>query len=850
MIENDAKLEELVKKSMEILSFTDAIRPAKITSPQTYVFHSISVGTLSYTICKKIAEVDSEGIKNLEDIYNYDYRDLCYFGGFFHDWMKLYSTKEKEGFKFLPDAKERAKELAKKTGIPNAEKLVDHIYTFAEGPLSNNAELPLWVSVKLADMLMISEITSASDIYKFAESLNYIDALRALRSYGLDLYYITASPRLFTILASEDIINSVNGTPLIIYKDGFVYISSKDSQPLPLSKILEIFINKFKSVDINDLVNNIEKCIRNKEEEWNELNLGNFSVLYNEKSGEKKAKQLNAFLPTKICSPFEDIVGNLSPQGKIQVVEKVIKDLRDTIPYGIIVYFAEKFSRNDGDYIKDKLGIKDKFPKYLSGIKLEDTQKIIDEILNAIKEKYSKSVSNLTIASFVKKSFGGYVRDDLDLGKTQPKNYCVVCGTPIYDEAVNFKQFSSVLGGKTEIWIPRETGLDEIDRVRDSWVICPICNYEAMELSKNFAPPFILVTFYPGIPIQLLETLNNITIGDVGKKSLQSLVMSKKSTYYDVFAVSFDKIRNFSKNIKADYLGGKIIIPSVDITNKKSTRLDKSTLNDILFYIPYVSSVYLFSPIIISGSIYDFPIVSNTFEISSEINYLWTRANEQVQDPNYATLLLLLAYNAKYSVLKSTFKNRDEFDNVLNSMINEMDLFASVSRSLSVISFGMAINESEDENRLARNIMFFIPFLDFAFSRVDKMGESFSKSLNIIANVLADVIKDKNVSKHQVVGFLRDGIDMFFKSYMLSKEDRISIAANAALNTLSNNFSIRDEDSKIIFPSLRNIFSNLYDIEVSSDRSLSISISTALVNWLYLLYLYKKSGEKEVEENE
>ncbi|QIW22847.1 CRISPR-associated protein [Sulfolobus sp. S-194] len=851
------ELQKLILKSMEILPFTDAIKPAKVASPQTYVYHSISVGTLSYTICEKIAEVDSEGLKNLENIYGYDYRELCYFGGFFHDWMKLYSTKEEKSFKFLPDAREKARELAKKTGIPNAEKLVDHVYTFAEGPLSNNLELPLWLSVKLADMLMISEINSVSDVYKFAESPNYIDAIRALRNYGLDLHYISASPRLFTILASEDIMKSVNGTPLITYKDGFVYISGTDSSPLPLSKIREIFESRFRSVDIKNIADQIERCISNKEEEWNKLNSGDFSVLYNEKSGEKKPKQLNAFLPTKVCTPFEDVVGNLSPQDRIAVAEMIIGKLRDKIPYGVITYFTEKFSRYDEDYIKSKLDIKDKFPKYLEGIKLEDTQKLIDQILNAIREKYSKVGANLTIASFVKKSFNGYINDDIDLEKIPPKNYCVVCGIPIYDEVVNFKQFSTLLGGKTEIWIPRETGLDEIDRVRDNWAICPICNYEALQLKGDFAPPFILVSFYPGVPILLLEALSTITSalnsqsGDEEKKSLQSLVISKHSTYYNVFIHSLYKIQTFSKSVKADYLGGKVIIPATEITSKKSTRLDKNTLNDILYYIPYVSSVYLFSPIIISASIYDFPITTNTFEISSEINYLWTRVGKTTEEdnPNYITLLLLLAYNAKYTALRNTYKNRDEFENVLNSMINDMDMFASVSRSLSVIALGIAVNEarSEDESKLIRNIKFFIPFLDFAFSGVDKMGESFSKSLNAIAKVLVDAVKDQKVSKHQIVGFLRDGIDMFFKSYMLDKDDRISIAANTALNTLSNNFNITDEDSKNLFYNLKNVFSNLYEIESTSDRSLAISISTALVNWLYLLYLYRKSGEEENE---
>lgn len=837
---------DLLTKSMEILKFTDAIKSAKRNSPQTFIFHSASVGTLALAICEEIEKVSPDDMKRLEDLYGIDdFRSLCYFSGFFHDWMKLYSVEEEGKFKIQPNAINDAKELAKRTGIPKSDLLIEHLSTYAEGHVVNRDETPLWVSVKIADMLMISDIMSVTDVFEYAMSGNYSDAVNELeKGYGLHLHYIKSSDRLFTLLASEDIVKKViQGRALISYKDGVVYLS-RTEEKIGLKSIYDIFYSRLHGgADITELSNRIEECIKSKEEDiWRNVVLGKYEVLYDEKG---KSKQVNAVFPTKKCGYFEDVVGLLEPNVRFSVAQKVINDLKDEIPHAVLAYFIEKFSSKDKEYIKDAIGIEDKFPNYIVSIG-NNVNQYIDKIIEVLKSRYSSTSGSWdnTLLSFVKKSFtGSNVVDDLPSVTTAPKNYCTVCGMPIYDQSVRFKEYNELLKGKTEIWIPRERGLAEIDSIRDSWAICPICNYEAKEMKSEILPPYIIVSFYPAIPIDLLTTLYfdpSKVYSDFVKNNDKTRLTS---IYHDIildksFKQIYDEaggsLTGTQKIARPDYLGSKVIIDLREVLGEKiSTRLNKNELNISLAVAPFVSIAYLVAPLFVSSNVYDFPLVTSNIAIMSDINYNWLKG-----DNNYTTLLLLLSYRAKYSALRS-YSEKSELENNLNSMINEMDLFASVDKSLSVISTGMSVDE-----KFFSRIKFFVNFLNFSFGKVSKMGESFSKSLGIISSILNEVIRDKDVSKHDVVGFLRDGIDIFFKTTVLeNKEDRVNIAASTALNTLQSKYSIGDEISKRIYPFIRDIFSNLYEIEEKSDRSLAISISNSIVNWLYVLFLYKRSGE-------
>ena len=843
-IEYQEALKTLVNESLSILKFSEAVKSAKMNSAQSNIYHAVSVATLTTAIGEEISKSveGSEGILVLKKIYKTDYRRLCYYSGFFHDWVKFYS--ETSG-SVPADARQKAKELAKQSKIPDSDVLIDYIADFAEGHLPNNIEAPLWVSVKIADMLMISDIYSISDVFRFARKLNYQEAVRILNGYNLYLSYIKTSPRLFTLLISDDLLKEIEGKPLISYKDGIVYLS-RGKKTVSLSKIYRIYNEKLHSAENKDSnIEEIKRCLNGKREEWEALNLGKYKEVLYDKDG--KAKTYQSFLPSKTCKPFEDIVNRLKTSDKFEVAKRVIEDLRDDIPYAVITYFIEKFSREDENYVRNYLGIKEKFPAYLEQI---NAKAFLSKIIQALQERYTPqstltSQDDLTLKAFVKKSFNGDVSDDLPSVNEKPKNYCVVCGTPIYDSPVSFVRYGSLVGGKSEIWIPRETGLKKVDNIRKYWAICPFCSYEAEQMNGNFKPPYIIISFYPGVPVDLLSLLRF----DYSKIEPYYVYMNVKNdkSFLDVYIKSGGhaepKEIDLSHEVKPDYFGAKAVIPLQRImpTEKKlSTRLTKNELNHLLYYAPFVSISYLASPLFISSNIYDFPLTTKNFEVFSDIKYTWLRS----ETDNYTKMLLLLAYSAKYKALKDMFGRNDDMENNLNSMANDMDLFSSVDISLGILATGMAV----EEKRFFGKVKFFVPFLNFALKKINPqvspMGEILSESVDSLAEILKETTKG-NESKHDIVGFLRDGIEMFFKSTVLDKEDRINISASAALNTLSLKYNLNETQTKIAFSKLRDIFSELYGVEEKSDRSLAISISTSLVNWLYILYLYKRSGEED-----
>jgi len=129
---------------------------------------------------------------------------------------------------------------------------------------------------------------------------------------------------------------------------------------------------------------------------------------------------------------------------------------------------------------------------------------------------------------------------------------------------------------------------------------------------------------------------------------------------------------------------------------------------------------------------------------------------------------------------------------------------------------------------------------------VSKMGENIRSSIFSIAYVLKDVIKSQKVSKYDVTGFLREGIDVFFRtsSVVKDKEDRIGISVNASIASLENKYSLDDSQRARVYSALQNIFEALHRIEEQADRSLAISIANTLSNWLYIAYKLVSQGDK------
>ncbi|MFP3165173.1 MAG: CRISPR-associated protein [Acidianus sp.] len=829
--QTDEKLISLVRESLNSISLRQGVKEAKVKSPQSYAFHTLSVATLSLDICRAIynsSDLGKSQLEKLSENYNLPFEELCFYGGFLHDWNKLEGNEE------------AAKDIIKKLGLP--EEFLYGIPTMAEGHLPDNLHMPVWVSIKLADMLLISDIGSVKDVFYFANSDAYKNAVEALKNYNLELNYISSTFRLFTLIASKDLLDKIFSKeagyfPLMSYSDGLVFLRRKNSQQILLSKVLDLLneeIFSSSSQGIEEKVNEIKKCITNKEDLFRQMNIDVKSVIYDEKG---KVRQLNAFLPSKVCKPFEDVVGNLDNKSKIEVAKRIIEELRGDVPFGVLVYFVNKFSKGDEDYIRRGLGIKEKSLTYLENI--TDVQEKIDKILELIEKKYPATQGvDKTLLYYIKHSFSGNVLDDLPSAVESPKDYCVVCGMPIYsDNPVRFVQYASELKGKAEIWIPREKGLEEIDRVRDDWKVCPICIYEANLMRDRITPPYFIVTFYPGIPISLLNII------DFDFSQGIRYYVDEGETYLNAFEKLGGKLMPYTKKALPAYFSSKVIIKASEVTNfNLSTRLSKSDVNKLLPYTPMLSIIFLTSSVLISSDIHEIPIIHERIvSITSTYNYNFMKS----LDSNLTTLYSIFAYSAKYDAMKKIC--RSDLDNCLGYLTEESDLYSSVDPALGVLSIGMGVGTPiENDEKFFSTFLPISGFLLKVAGMVSKMGESIKSSIFSIAYVLKDIIKSQKVSKYDVTGFLRDGIDMFFKtsSVVKDKEDRIGISVNASISSLENKYSLDDSHRAQAYSALQNIFDTLYRIEEEADRSLAISIANTLSNWLYIAYKLVSQGDK------
>jgi len=115
-----------------------------------------------------------------------------------------------------------------------------------------------------------------------------------------------------------------------------------------------------------------------------------------------------------------------------------------------------------------------------------------------------------------------------------------------------------------------------------------------------------------------------------------------------------------------------------------------------------------------------------------------------------------------------------------------------------------------------------------------------------MAYALKDIIRSQKVSKYDVTGFLRDGIDMFFKtsSVVKDREDRVGISVNAAISSLENKYPLDDSHRSQVYSALQDLFNTLYGIEEEADRGLAISIANTFSNWLYIAYKLVSQGDK------
>jgi hypothetical protein len=218
---------------------------------------------------------------------------------------------------------------------------------------------------------------------------------------------------------------------------------------------------------------------------------------------------------------------------------------------------------------------------------------MIDKVLLLLEKRYQATQGvDKTLQYYVKHSFSSDVLDDRPSTNETPKDYCVVCGMPIYsDSPVRFVQYAEELGGRSEIWIPREKGLEEIDKkisqgkksrgkksqndrkksqnytVRDSWKVCPICIYEANLMKDEVKPPYFIVTFYPGVPIDLVNIIDFDFSAFAFGEEIEYRV-DEKDSYLEAFEKLGGKLAPSEEKVMPAYFSSKVIIKAKDVENK------------------------------------------------------------------------------------------------------------------------------------------------------------------------------------------------------------------------------------------------------------------------------------------
>ncbi|TRM85309.1 hypothetical protein DJ526_11390, partial [Sulfolobus sp. A20-N-G8] len=212
--------------------------------------------------------------------------------------------------------------------------------------------------ITLGDMLMISDIVSVNDVYYFKSSPSYSQAVNALKSvYGIELRVLSSSPRLFTLIASRRLVERLKTEtiPLISYTDGLVYLSNTNSKPILLSELYsvmeELLYGSGSEESLNNVKEKLKSCLEKNIDVFRELEL-NPAII----DDKEKIKQIpNSIFPSKICKPFEDLIGLLKPESVSKLIDDLVSEYKEDAPWALILYFTEKSNRKD--QIKKELGI-------------------------------------------------------------------------------------------------------------------------------------------------------------------------------------------------------------------------------------------------------------------------------------------------------------------------------------------------------------------------------------------------------------------------------------------------------------------------------------------------------------
>jgi len=460
--------------------------------------------------------------------------------------------------------------------------------------------------------------------------------------------------------------------------------------------------------------------------------------------------------------------------------------------------------------------------------------------------------------------------------------YCSVCGEPILSEE-EFQQqrlrtYADSLEGKVEYWHPHEPALERLDDHVGNRAVCRLCTAESQIYRRWLAPPILAVHFIPGTAYGLADLWYRlyyralstvITRKDselITKIAEASRVLEggKLGEFLDILGVDSEETTEESggtETIFFDYTGAKIIMPASRLAGGVSTRVDRQALEEVLVRVPLIAMIGG-GPISIGWGTthlaYPRPREA-TIRITAPVRVSWLDLEQKETRTR-----ILLSYSLKALISRLVKKGDTGAAEVDMAMERAASLPGLGMSRKAVVVAGIpevpvkAINLVSGALGALSRILSEVERLEAGQTGTKAEQETEAMSLSrAIANYIKvareKLRQERGVSKHRIVGPIREAGDRFFSLWPYRKpgsRDEIYIAVNAGIGHAERNWgSLSDEERGALFASIKAIIGYVEEIARSSP-TLAREVLNDIATWAYNMYIYERGQAKREADTE
>ena len=526
---------DLIHKSYEVLAQQRlAWHLVKFEHFTTSFIHFTTTSVVAYKIASKIREVSEsnnileELISRLEQETGIPFEEYCYLVGLEHDYEKFGSNPK------INDVDEFADFILKFFNVP--KRVRELIKRDAKSVEAGTSQL----GVKHHDLVVmtchIADVLASQDsVFSLREITMRRDQatarkLRQLESLGIRLGTLhISSHRLFTILRSRDILNLFEERgwiPLLIYKDGVIFMGTKSSSKVPLQEISEVLASEIyeEMYSIENIKVNIDRSVprtfrdfigyvnealvkelpkdRDKERPHLVILANNLAKAIDGKLGidevinktlDETKRSIQSFQKSLLPSgrrPLERVVKELPLRELTRLVEEYVEKIGENEVMNIarLSYFLAGWSK-DGERIANlyKLIFKEEPPaadiltltlvvmakvfQYVISDKCKELARLYEDgfknFLGEREEKWKYEVQY-----YVSSYTSGDIIEPLKSIFPETDKRCILCRSPVFsEEPLQMDEYGKAIGGGKGIqqaWTSDDIPLTDKDKYTQS----------------------------------------------------------------------------------------------------------------------------------------------------------------------------------------------------------------------------------------------------------------------------------------------------------------------------------------------------------------------------------------------